>query len=294
MVPLLGTCRAFSQRGPGIRGRGVCLGRDAGQGATVQKAQPSSVIQIRHSLPFWHGPPSTERDTSKWTKVSCAVTKRNCAGILWENRARRCWLPGPSRPFAEETKVLRGPRRECRGLFEREREMAGVCVCERERRRRNRKSPVPPAPPLLVTKSDQGWPVSGVQASACPGRGMFPVPSPRSLIENVARIPGRAGHLPRLLSPREGIAGSAGLGSADCTPSRRQPRPGARVGIWLPQPSAACLFLLVLSSFRMSKKHDVQQGSRSTPVQARFMPRRRRLDAGSAAAGSSAAPTNTS
>ncbi len=117
-----------------------------------------------------------------------------------------------------------------------------MCVCERERRRRNRKSPVPPAPPLLVTKSDQGWPVSGVQASACPGRGMFPVPSPRSLIENVARIPGRAGHLSRLLSPREGMAGSAGLGSADCTPSRREPRPGVRLGIWLPQPSAACFF----------------------------------------------------
>lgn len=44
------------------------------------------------------------------------------------------------------------------------------------------------------------------------------------------------------------------------------------------------------------KKHDAQQGSRSTPVQARFVPRRRRrFDAGRSAAGSSAAPpTNTS
>ena len=124
------------------------------------------------------------------------------------------------------------------------RERVRVCVKETSRERR---VACASRPPLPVTKSDQGWPVSGVQSSACPGRGMFPVPLPRSLIENVARIPGRAGHLPRLLSPR------GELGSADCTPSRREPRPGVRLGIWLPQPSAACLFLVVLSFFRMSK-----------------------------------------
>ena len=63
--------------GRGDSGRGVCVAQTLNKARQTQKAQPSSIIQIRHSLLFWHGPPSTERDTSKWTKVSCAVTKRN-------------------------------------------------------------------------------------------------------------------------------------------------------------------------------------------------------------------------
>ena len=80
-------------------------------------------------------------------------------------------------------------------------------------------------------------------------------------------------------------------------PSRRPPRENlmvtAAVGGLLVSSRPLFLPYIVHS---MSKKHDAQQGSRSTPVQARFMPRRRRrFDAGRSAAGSSAAPpTNTS
>ena len=107
----------------------------------------------------------------------------------------------------------------------RERDRVRMCVRETSREQRVACASRPPLARYQIRPR-----LAGVRGTGVRVPWTRDVPS--SLTKVAYRKRGtdsRAGHLPRLLSPREG------LGSADCRPSRREPRPGVRLGrtLWL-------------------------------------------------------------